>query len=89
MEHAFAARLSELPAATQTLLLIAALNEEGALPEVLAAGTVLGGTEVSVEVPARAFAHWDGAWRYETGTFELHVGASVVDLAGSATLELE
>ncbi|QCR44455.1 glycosyl hydrolase [Curtobacterium sp. SGAir0471] len=46
-------------------------------------------TEVSIEVPARAFAHWDGAWRYEPGTFELHVGASVVDLAGSATLELE
>ncbi|WP_307810465.1 glycoside hydrolase family 3 C-terminal domain-containing protein [Curtobacterium sp. 1310] len=46
-------------------------------------------TEVSIEVPARAFAHWDGAWRYEPGTFELHVGASVADLAGSAALELE
>ncbi|ROP61510.1 glycoside hydrolase family 3 protein [Curtobacterium sp. PhB115] len=46
-------------------------------------------TEVSIEVPARAFAHWDGAWQYEPGTFELHVGASVSDEAGSASLEME
>ncbi|MFJ4297723.1 glycoside hydrolase family 3 protein [Curtobacterium sp. NPDC089689] len=46
-------------------------------------------TEVSIEVPARAFAHWDGAWSYEPGTFTLHVGASVTDEAGTATLELE
>ncbi|WP_144712622.1 glycoside hydrolase family 3 protein [Curtobacterium pusillum] len=46
-------------------------------------------TEVSIEVPARAFAHWDGAWRYEPGTFALHVGASVADESGTATLELE
>lgn len=46
-------------------------------------------TEVSIEVPARAFAHWDGAWSYEPGSFTLHVGASVTDEAGTATLELE
>jgi len=46
-------------------------------------------TEVSIEVAARSFAHWDGAWRYEPGTFGLHVGASVSDTAGSVTLELE
>ncbi|WP_083420905.1 beta-glucosidase [Curtobacterium sp. MCBA15_009] len=47
-------------------------------------------TEVSIEVPARAFAHWqDGAWRYEPGAFTLHVGASVTDESGTAALELE
>jgi len=46
-------------------------------------------TEVSIEVPARAFAHWDGAWVYEPGTFTLHVGASVADAAGTVALELE
>ncbi|XQJ11022.1 glycoside hydrolase family 3 C-terminal domain-containing protein [Curtobacterium sp. L3-7] len=46
-------------------------------------------TEVSIEVPARAFAHWDGAWAYEPGTFTLHVGASVADAAGTVALELE
>ncbi len=47
-------------------------------------------TEVSIEVPARAFAHWqDGAWRYEPGAFTLHVGASVTDEAETAALELE
>lgn len=46
-------------------------------------------TEVSIEVPARAFAHWDGSWQYEPGAFTLHVGASVADDAGTASLELE
>ncbi|MFJ4221746.1 glycoside hydrolase family 3 protein [Curtobacterium luteum] len=58
----------------------------GFAPVRLAAGA---STEVSIEVPARAFGHWDGAWAYEPGTFTLHVGASVVDEAGTATLELE
>ncbi|WP_249124133.1 glycoside hydrolase family 3 C-terminal domain-containing protein [Saccharopolyspora erythraea] len=43
-------------------------------------------TEVTIAVPARAFAHWDGGWAYEPGTFTLHVGASVLDIAGSAEL---
>lgn len=62
----------------------------GFAPVRLAAGA---STEVSVEVPARAFAHWDGGrdgrWAYEPGSFTLHVGSSVVDEAGQATLELE
>ena len=45
-------------------------------------------TEVSIEVPARAFAHWDGAWAYEPGVFTLHVGASVAEESGSVPLEL-
>jgi beta-glucosidase len=45
-------------------------------------------TEVSIEVPARAFAHWDGSWRYEAGRFTLHVGSSVLDEAGTAGVEL-
>lgn len=58
----------------------------GFAPVRLAAGA---STEVSIEVPARAFAHWDGSWQYESGTFTLHVGASVTDDAGTASLELE
>ncbi|MFJ4107772.1 beta-glucosidase family protein [Oerskovia enterophila] len=44
------------------------------------------GSSVSVEikVPARAFAHWDGAWAYEPGEFKLHAGSSVADIAGTA-----
>lgn len=45
-------------------------------------------TEVSIEVPARAFAHWDGSWRYEAGRFTLHVGGSVLDEAGTTGVEL-
>jgi beta-glucosidase len=45
-------------------------------------------TEVSIEVPARAFAHWDSAWAYEPGAFTLHVGASVAAESGTVTLEL-
>ncbi|WP_433953153.1 beta-glucosidase H [Curtobacterium flaccumfaciens] len=58
----------------------------GFAPVRLAAGA---STEASIEVPARAFAHWDGSWQYESGTFTLHVGASVVDDAGTTSLELE
>ncbi|WIB34675.1 glycoside hydrolase family 3 C-terminal domain-containing protein [Curtobacterium sp. MCSS17_005] len=58
----------------------------GFAPVRLAAGA---STEVSIEVPARAFAHWDGSWQYESGTFTLHVGASATDDAGTASLELE
>ena len=58
----------------------------GFAPVRLAAGA---STEVSIEVPARAFAHWDGSWQYESGAFTLHVGASVTDDAGTASLELE
>ncbi|MDN3479514.1 glycoside hydrolase family 3 C-terminal domain-containing protein [Curtobacterium sp. APC 4022] len=46
-------------------------------------------TEVSIEVTARAFAHWDGSWRYEAGRFTLHVGGSVLDEAATTGVELE
>jgi len=45
-------------------------------------------TEVSIEVPARAFAHWDRAWAYESGTFTLHVGASVTAESGTVRVDL-
>ncbi|OIH96589.1 glycosyl hydrolase [Curtobacterium sp. MCBA15_001] len=57
----------------------------GFAPVRLAAGA---STEVSIEVPARAFAHWDGAWAFEPGVFTLHVGTSVADEAGSAEVTL-
>lgn len=45
-------------------------------------------TEITVEVPARSLAHWDGAWTYEPGTFALHVGASVAAEVGTVEVEL-
>jgi beta-glucosidase len=44
---------------------------------------------LAITVPARAFAHWDGGWRYEPGTFGLAVGTSVVDLPLEAPIELK
>ena len=41
LEHAFAARVSELPAMTRRLLLVAAVDHDGALAEVLAATALL------------------------------------------------
>ena len=43
---------------------------------------------VSITVPARAFAHWDGSWRYEPGAFDVAVGTSSVDLPLTASIEL-
>ena len=43
---------------------------------------------VSITVPARAFAHWDGGWRYEPGAFHVAVGTSSVDLPLTASIEL-
>jgi beta-glucosidase len=43
---------------------------------------------VSITVPARAFAHWDGGWQYEPGEFAVAVGTSVADLPISASIEL-
>lgn len=39
-------------------------------------------TEVAVELPARAFAHWDtgaGAWAHEPGAFLVHAGTAADD----------
>lgn len=35
---------------------------------------------VAVEIPVRAFAHWDEGWKYEPGAYTVRVGTSVVDL---------
>jgi DNA-binding CsgD family transcriptional regulator len=47
LEHAFAAQESALPAATRAVLLAAAADDGGALPEVLAAASALTGTKVT------------------------------------------
>jgi len=38
-------------------------------------------THVALEIPVRAFAHWEGAdgWRVEGGEFTLHVGLSAAE----------
>ncbi|BDZ51971.1 glycosyl hydrolase [Frondihabitans sucicola] len=50
----------------------------------LAAGA---STVVEVALPARAFAHWDAGWQYETGAFEVHVGTSVTRTPLSGTVD--
>jgi beta-glucosidase len=44
--------------------------------------------DVAVDVAARAFAHWDGEWCFESGTFVLHAGTSSDDLPLSANVVL-
>jgi beta-glucosidase len=41
-------------------------------------------TRVSVDIPARAFAHWDKGWQREPGQFTAAVGFSAEDLRLSA-----
>lgn len=43
---------------------------------------------VSVDVKPREFAHWDGAWEYEQGDFELLVGDSSANLTLRQTVTL-
>jgi DNA-binding CsgD family transcriptional regulator/tetratricopeptide (TPR) repeat protein len=50
LERAFAARVAELPSATRTALLIAAVNDGPLLGEVLAATRLLAGAESSLDV---------------------------------------
>jgi DNA-binding CsgD family transcriptional regulator len=50
LEHAFAARVSELPAMTRRLLLVAAVDHDGALAEVLAAAALLDQEDAAVTV---------------------------------------
>jgi DNA-binding CsgD family transcriptional regulator/tetratricopeptide (TPR) repeat protein len=56
LEGAFAAQASELPSATQTLLLVAAADDGGALDEVLSATAIVEGAEVSLDAVAPAVA---------------------------------
>lgn len=56
LERAFAGRLSELPAATRSLLLVAALDESAGLSEILAAASLVENRPVTVDdlAPAEA-----------------------------------
>jgi DNA-binding CsgD family transcriptional regulator len=54
LEHAFAARLLELPDMTRRLLLVAAVEHDGALAEVLAAAATLDRAGATVELEALA-----------------------------------
>ena len=56
LERAFAAQEAGLPAATRAALLAAAANDDGALPEVLAAASALTGTAVSADALLPAIA---------------------------------
>jgi DNA-binding CsgD family transcriptional regulator len=52
LEQAFAARVRELPVMTRRLLLVAAIDHDGALAEVLTAAAILEPTEAAVELEA-------------------------------------
>ncbi|MEV4515475.1 AAA family ATPase [Dactylosporangium sp. NPDC049525] len=56
LEEAFAARVSRLPAATRTLLLVAATNDGDALSETLAAATAVAGGAVTTDDLSPAIA---------------------------------
>jgi DNA-binding CsgD family transcriptional regulator len=56
LERAFAAQESGLPAATRAVLLAAAADDVGALPEVLATASALTGTEVTADALLPAVA---------------------------------
>lgn len=63
LERSFAARVDHLTATTQTLLLVAALNQDGTLAETLtAASRLLGSVMTDADLPAEAasLAHSDG-----------------------------
>jgi DNA-binding CsgD family transcriptional regulator len=54
LEHAFAARVADLPEATRLVLLVAALNDEDTLSEILHAAGAIAGTRLDVDAPAPA-----------------------------------
>jgi hypothetical protein len=54
LERAFAARVSDLPDATRPVLLVAALNDEDSVSEILRAGSAVAGTVVELDVAAPA-----------------------------------
>ncbi|SEI15125.1 MULTISPECIES: glycoside hydrolase family 3 C-terminal domain-containing protein [unclassified Leifsonia] len=43
-------------------------------------------TTVSIDIDERAFAHWEGGWRWEPGEFALHIGTSVSDEVARSTI---
>ena len=54
LERAFAARVSDLPDTTRLVLLVAALNDEGSVSEILRAGSAVAGTALDIDVAAPA-----------------------------------
>ena len=54
LERAFAARVSDLPDATRLVLLVAALNDEDAINEILQAGSAVAATPLDLDVVAPA-----------------------------------
>ena len=54
LEHAFASRVSDLPEATRTILLLAALSDEGNLGEILEAGSAIAGRALDLDVATPA-----------------------------------
>jgi DNA-binding CsgD family transcriptional regulator/tetratricopeptide (TPR) repeat protein len=54
LERAFAARVSDLPDATRLVLLVAALNDEDAINEILQAGSAIAATPLDCDVAAPA-----------------------------------
>ena len=43
---------------------------------------------VNIEVSTREFAHWDGAWLYEPGAFDLHIGTSLTTIHETCSVML-
>jgi DNA-binding CsgD family transcriptional regulator len=56
LEHAFADRVADLPTATRTTLLVAAIDDKPRLAEVLTAAALLEGAEVTIDTLAPAVA---------------------------------
>jgi beta-glucosidase len=44
--------------------------------------------EVKVSIRGREFANWDNGWKFEDGTFEIHVGTSVENLELHTSIEI-
>jgi beta-glucosidase len=44
---------------------------------------------VTIDVPARRLAHWDGGWQHEPGTYVLRAGTTAADLPVGTELLLE
>jgi DNA-binding CsgD family transcriptional regulator len=54
LERAFAARVSDLPDTTRLVLLVAALNDDDSVSEILRAGSAVAGTALEIDVAAPA-----------------------------------
>lgn len=44
--------------------------------------------DATIEISRRAFAHWDGAWCYETGRFDLLFGTTVTHIASTVGVHI-